>query len=291
MVKAPRKEELIQTGNILLDTHGIARNEMFSTYVNHLSIDIIDHGYFWGDLNWNQFDVISPYSRLYLMDKHEGWLETDKGIVPLIPGNMYLIPPYYKINLRTNDRIEKFYYHFTTEFDGVEIFEGLKTCLTLPMNEDFLMRYTSIFESNEIADILLFKSVVYETVSIFVRNFLPEIQNRLILAAKYKNVFNYIDENLSAILCAKDIAEKLNLSHLSLTRNYKKDTGITLNNYIHSKVIYKAIHLLLQSNRTIKSISEDLGFIDEFYFSRFFKKHMEYSPREYRRVNKITHNI
>ncbi len=283
-----RHEHIIQTGNIHLDTHGIARNDTFSTYANHLNIDILDHGYFWGDRKWNQFDVISPYSRLYLMDKYEGWLETENGSVPLLPGNMYLIPPYYRINLRTEDKIEKFYFHFTTEFDGIEIFEGLKSCLRLPMSKDFLLRFTNIFESNEIADLLLFKSIVYETVSIFVRAYLPEIQSRLILASKYKAVLHYIDENLSAILSAKEIAEKLNVSYLSLTRGYRKDNGITLNSFIRSKVIYKAIHLLLQSKKTVKSISEDLGFIDEFYFSRFFKKHMEYSPREYRRVNKVS---
>ena len=286
-----RVEQIIKAGNINLDTHGIARNDIFSTYVNHLSIDILDHGYFWGDRKWNQFDVISPYSRIYLMSKHEGWLETDKGSIPLLPGKMYLVPPYYKVNLRTNDKIEKFYFHFTTEFDGVEIFEGLKTCLVLPLEDKFLSRYTNTFESSEIADLLLFKSIVYETVSLFVRAYLPEIQNRLIIASKYKQILHYIEENLSAILCAKEISAKLGLSYLSLTRNYKKDTGITLNNYIHSKVVYKAIHLLLQSKRTVKSISEELGFIDEFYFSRFFKKHMEYSPREYRRVNKTPETV
>lgn len=281
-----RTEEIIQVGNINVDTHGIARNETFTTYTNHLKINILDHGYFFGDKEWNQFDVISPYSRLYLMARHEGWLETDKGTVRLVPGNMYLIPPFYKVNLRTDYKIEKFYFHFTTEFDGIEIFEGLKTCLSLPMKEDMLARYTSAFESDGIADLLLFKSMIYETMAMFIGAYLPDIKSRLVLALKYKDLFHYIEEHLSATLNAKEITSALGLSYMSITRSYKKDTGITLNNYIRSKLIYKAIHLLLQSNRTVKSISEELGYVDEFYFSRFFKNQMEYSPREYRRVNK-----
>lgn len=287
MAAKKRSEQLIRAGNVSVDTHGIARNETFTTYTNHLQLNILDHGYFWGDRKWNQYDVISPYSRLYLMIKHEGWLETPNGNIPLLPGSMYLIPPYFKVNLRTEDKIEKFYFHFTTELDGIEVFEGLQTCLVLPLEESLLMRYLNAFESREIAELLLFKSVVYETVAEFVRAYLPDIQSRLVLTSKYKQIYHYIDEHLSAALSAKEICSNLGLSSISVSRNYKKDTGITLNKYLHSKLIYKAIQLLLQTNRTVKSISEELGFVDEFYFSRFFKKQMEYSPREYRRVNNL----
>ena len=133
MTAKSRTEPIIPAGKFKVDSHGIARNELFTSYTNLLRIDILDHGYFFGDTAWNQFDIISPYSRLYFMTKYEGWLETEKGVVPLIPGNMYLIPPYYRVNLRTREKIEKFYFHFTTEFDGTEIFEGLRACLTLPL--------------------------------------------------------------------------------------------------------------------------------------------------------------
>ena len=204
----------------------------------------------------------------------------------LIPGKMYLVPPYYKVNLRTDDKIEKFYYHFTTQFDGIEIFEDLNRCLELDMPENHFNRYSEAFDSNEIPQLFIFKSLVYETVSMFIKEFLPDIKDKLILASKYKEIYNYIDENLSMLLSAKSICEVMDLSYVSVTRNYKKDTGITLNNYIRSRITYKAIDMLLHSSLSIKSIAEELGFIDEFYFSRFFKKQMEYSPREYRRINK-----
>jgi len=281
-----RSEELINAGNLLIDTHKIARNDIITAYSDKIKINILDHGYFWGDLNWNRFEVISPYSRLYFVRRYMGWLETPDGEVMLTPGKMYLVPPYYKVNLRTDDKIEKFYYHFTTHFDGIEIFEDLNKCLELMMPENYFERYAEAFESNEISQLLIFKSLVYETVSMFIKEFLPDIKDKLLLASKYKEIYDYIDKNLSILLSAKNICEVMDLSYISITRNYKKDTGITLNNYIRSRIVYKAIDLLLHSSLSVKSIAEELGFIDEFYFSRFFKKQMEYSPREYRRINK-----
>jgi len=281
-----RREELINAGNLLIDTHKIARNDLITAYSDKIKISILDHGYFWGDLNWNRFEVISPYSRLYFVRRHMGWLETPDGEVMLKPGKMYLVPPYYKVNLRTDDKIEKFYFHFTTHFDGIELFEDLSRCLELKMPDNHFTRYSEAFESNEISQLLIFKSLVYETVSMFIKEFLPNIKDKLLLASKYKEIYDYIDKNLSILLSAKVICELKGLSYVSITRNYKKDTGITLNNYIRSRIIYKAIDLLLHTSLPVKLIADELGFIDEFYFSRFFKKQMEYSPREYRRINK-----
>ena len=44
---------------------------------------------------------------------------------------------------------------------------------------------------------------------------------------------------------------------------------------------------LLLTNWTLQRIAASLGFADEFYFSRLFKQKMEYSPREYRRINAV----
>lgn len=281
-----RSEEIININNLVVDTHNIARNDLFTIYTQKIHIKILDHGYFWGDLKWNRFDVVSPYSRLYFVHKHGGWLETKTGDVPLEPGKMYLVPPYFRINLRTKDKIEKFYYHFTTRFDGIEIFEDLGQCLVLDMDESLLNRYLHVFESEEIADLLKFKSLIYETVAIFMKKYLPDLKNKLLIASKYKEIHKYIDSNLSMTLSAKSVSQALGISHISVSRSYSMDTGITLNKYIRSRIIYKSIDLLLHTDMRIKEIAGKLGFVDEFYFSRYFKKEMEYSPREYRRINK-----
>ena len=261
---------------------------MFSSYVNMLSVKMFDHGYFHGDLSWNRYGVSSPFGRLYFMIEGAGWLDTEQGRIDLLPGSMYLIPPYTRVDLRTDDRIEKFYLHFSASFAGFDLFEGVTHCLALPLPAEHLKRLLHSFQSSEIADILFFQSVVDDAISQFVRAYLPDVGHRLVLASKYRDLHAYIDAHLDARLSASEAATALGLSFNSWARGYRKDTGITLNQYIHMQLVQRAARMLLLTPMGIREIAEALGFTDEFYFSRFFKREMEYSPREYKRVSGVT---
>jgi AraC-like DNA-binding protein len=279
-----KREPVRQDGLARVDAHGIARNEMFTTYVNLLSVQMFDHGYFQGDLSWNRTGVSSPFGRLYYMIGDAGWLDTEQGRVDLLPGRMYLIPPHTRVDLRTDRRIEKFYLHFSASFAGFDLFEGVSRCLELPLPPEHLQDLLRSFRGNDVADILLFQSVVHDTVSRFVRNYLPDVGHRLVLASKYRDLHAYVDAHLDANLTAATVAAALGLPHAAWARRYRKDTGITLNQYIHGQIVQRAARLLLLTPMGVREVAEALGFSDEFYFSRFFKKEMEYSPREYRRV-------
>ncbi len=283
-----KQEALKQDGLSRIDTHGIARNEMFTAYVNQLQIEMFDHGYFRGDLSWNRYGVSSPFSRLYCMVADAGWLDTEHGRVDLVPGRMYLIPSYTRVDLRTAGRIEKFYFHFTASFSGFDLFEGVSRVLELPLPQDLLDRLLASFRGVEAADILAFQGVVHETVARFVRAFLPDVGSRMSLATKYRRLHDYVAAHLDACLSAATVARALGLSETACARAYRRDTGITLNQYVHAQLVQRAAKLLLLTDLPVKEVAERLGFADEFYFSRFFKREMEYSPREYRRVGGVT---
>jgi AraC-like DNA-binding protein len=51
---------------------------------------------------------------------------------------------------------------------------------------------------------------------------------------------------------------------------------------IHERIIIEAKRELYLTNKTVKEIAYELGFNDEFYFSRFFKNNTEVSPQVYR---------
>ena len=53
--------------------------------------------------------------------------------------------------------------------------------------------------------------------------------------------------------------------------------------YLNHFRIEQAKELLCQTELSIKNISIDVGFSDEFYFSRLFKKSVGVSPQHYRK--------
>jgi len=56
----------------------------------------------------------------------------------------------------------------------------------------------------------------------------------------------------------------------------------TLSNLIAERIIIEAKRQLYLTTKPVKAIAYELGFNDEFYFSRFFKANSQVSPQIYR---------
>lgn len=87
-------------------------------------------------------------------------------------------------------------------------------------------------------------------------------------------------------LSVNDIATALNISYRTLSRKFKDETGITISEKLEQIRINEARRLLLETNKTMLQIAEEVGYENEFYFSRVFKKHEYLSPTSYRRYRK-----
>jgi len=282
-----RQEPVLDQQNLRTDSRGITRNHQLTSHLNRLNIDILDHGYFIGNQQWNQFNVVSPFSRIYYMIADSGWLETADGRIDLLPGFMVLIPSNTRVDLRTSERIEKFYFHVNIRYDEMDILDGISHCYALPLPDGLLQSLLEAFRSGGLGGLLTFKSVVYQTLHSFWCKSLPDLSDRFELASRYQDLFAYVAEHLSASLSAPAICKVLGHPYESYRRQFRVDNGITLHQYIHSRLIRQASLLLLMTDLTVQEIAVRLGFHDEFYFSRLFKQKMEYSPREYRRINAL----
>ena len=285
--QATRQEPISQMAHFWTDSRGIRRNRQLTRQLNLLEIEILDHGYFVGDQRWNQFDVMSPFGRVYFMIDDAGWLETEAGRIDLTPGSMYLIPPYTRVNLRTAERIEKFYFHFTLKYAGSDVLEGIHRCFALPLEDALLQSLLRAWKGGGLPDLLELKALAHATLAHFIRDGLPDLSQRMILASTYQDINGYIERNLSASLSGRAICAALGYSYETMRRSFRRDNGTTFNQYIKGRLIQEASMQLLLTDRTIQQIASGLGFADEFYFSRLFKQKMEYSPREYRRINAV----
>lgn len=67
-----------------------------------------------------------------------------------------------------------------------------------------------------------------------------------------------------------------------LTQITKRIIGATPKQLIDERLIHEASALLSNNNSSIQEISSRLGFVDQSYFGRFFKRMMHVSPQQYR---------
>ncbi len=77
-------------------------------------------------------------------------------------------------------------------------------------------------------------------------------------------------------------AELLGTTASKLNEQSKLHTGKTAQNVIYGLIVSEAKRLLRYQNTSIKEVAHQLGFDDPFYFSNFFKKHSQESPKSYK---------
>lgn len=88
--------------------------------------------------------------------------------------------------------------------------------------------------------------------------------------------------NTSFSIC--DLLSKMGYSYEHLSRVFRKQYGLTPNEYIQSIRIEQAKHLLRQTDLIIAAIADRLGYADPIYFTRLFKRHTGMSPGKFRQL-------
>lgn len=91
-----------------------------------------------------------------------------------------------------------------------------------------------------------------------------------------------IEENFKTKHAPSDYAEMLYITPKALAKITKSYFNKTLSSLINERIIIEAKRELYLTNKTIKQIAYELGYEDEYYFSRFFKVNADVSPQVYR---------
>ena len=87
-----------------------------------------------------------------------------------------------------------------------------------------------------------------------------------------------------------EYAELLNISIKTLGRIVKNHFRRTLTEIISERIVMEAKRELKLTSKTVKEIAYDLGFNDEYHFSRYFKNKIKVSPQLYRNSLRNTHD-
>ena len=98
------------------------------------------------------------------------------------------------------------------------------------------------------------------------------------------SVQEYLDENYSKKITLEELADKFFINKFYLTRVFKQQFGLSVNNYLLQIRITHAKYLLRFTLQSVESIGLECGMGELYYFSRTFKKVEGISPSEYRRM-------
>ncbi len=91
-----------------------------------------------------------------------------------------------------------------------------------------------------------------------------------------------MNEQFKSSQTVASYANRIGVSAGQLTRLTKEVLGLTALEVINTRLIFEAERELTYTADSIKQIAAKLGFEDEAYFSRFFKKETQQSPKAFR---------
>ena len=97
-----------------------------------------------------------------------------------------------------------------------------------------------------------------------------------------QQVILQIDADLSSDLTLQAHARRLNNNASYLSALFKRETSLTLTDYVNQKRIDFAIYLLNATNMQIQTIAQHCGMPDVNYFTRIFKRIIGITPSQYR---------
>ena len=97
---------------------------------------------------------------------------------------------------------------------------------------------------------------------------------------------DYVGKHYREKIYLEDVAEILGVSSTYLSRLFRKETGICLQDYITEFRVERAANLLIYSNESLPRIAEYVNFPSQSYFGKVFKKYKQMTPRKYRELHK-----
>jgi len=89
---------------------------------------------------------------------------------------------------------------------------------------------------------------------------------------------DFIDANYDEDISVEDIASRVGMTRKALTEVFKKFTGFTPKDYLIYYRMSKAVELLGDPNILIDTVASSVGYHDQFYFSKQFKKNVGMTP-------------
>ena len=95
-------------------------------------------------------------------------------------------------------------------------------------------------------------------------------------------IIKYINEHFQEDIQVGDIAQKFNISHVTLNRQLKQTNNLSMGKYLKLVRLMHARELLLNTNKSIELVAYESGFSNTRVLNRNFKSWKYKTPTEYR---------
>lgn len=258
---------------------------------------------------WNYKNICSPFTRLYYVTKGHAQIELPDKVQDLRPDFMYIVPAFTTHSYICHEEFCHYYIHIYNESahdiledwllpseipSGTETLAIIKRLHELCPQMSLTDTDPKCYEVNPELNINIMKNkrrdfyarvesrgIVYQLLAAFLSGARPR---QYVGDSRITKILDYIRANLDRKIDLDSLASVSCLSKDHLIRVFKREIKMTPGQYIIKKKVEKAQLWLLTEDDPVKEIAYRLGFDDQTYFNRIFKKTSGLTPAHYREL-------
>ncbi len=241
---------------------------------------------------------------IYLIEAGSGVFWADAAQFHFHPGTLLFFVPYQHVRFAPDTPVQADRIQFHANFLCVETFHAEVGCSGILFNDPYGEPVVVLDEATQSQVKNLVERLRQEHVDralAYSDVMLAHLKVLLILATRLKthqaagcgpgmdhrhpvlaNLRELIEENFHHLHSPAEYATRLNLTAKTLGRIVREHLGTTPTDLIRNRILIHAKWQLLHTLKPVKEISGELGFSDELYFSRLFKKATGYAPTFFR---------
>ncbi len=295
---------------------------MLNTLLHSLQFTILNVEFCKLDRSWDYQDIVSPFTRIYLITKGMGMLTLADKKIDLKTGYLYLIPSFTKSSYYCPDFLEQYYIHVLHKIDNtmgvfnllhfnniskasdidyllfervLELNPGKKLADKNPDNYNNKPELFDIAKPKEVIDKQVFiesRGIVLQIFSRFMTNKTTKTYTNLSTNSRFAEVIHYINNNLNKSLTVSELAGMVYLNPDYFSRLFLKLTGMRPTDYVNKKRIETAQYLIHTTGKNLAETAYATGFDNYSYFSKVFKKITGVSPSRFKeRSNNYLYNL
>ena len=225
-----------------------------------------------------------PYARLLFSfgSRGETVMEDEAGPVVFRRGMWLLIPPFRRVR-HFHEASTHLSIHFSfSVLRGVELLAGRSLLWgeepgMIPLAESLIGSSVGTLPFlNGIQ--LLCRQVLFEVL----RDECSELEQLYSRFVRYAALTDCLHRNPRFHISVAEMARVMNMGEQSFARRFSADTGISPRKFFERILAEHAVRLLTGTDMSVKEIAGEMGFDNEYYFSRFFKRHLGLPPGEFR---------
>ena len=194
------------------------------------------------------------------------------------------MPIYLPIHLECPFSMTQLYFHITsTQNDDLDLFEKCDDIYFAKTSLNHIKKLKKAYFCGNYADIFTLQNSISYDIRTLIKGSAILEQKPTEYSSIVKSAIHFINKNLYITLTVSEVAHALNVSNYMLSSLFKKEMKKTVGQYIDERVMQKALELILyNSEMSINDISSELGFCDQFYFSKKFKIFVGEKPLSFR---------